>query len=60
MKYLWIEEYSCGCSSEANLKRDLLGFCAIHGNDRRGIYKLPIGKAKKIMEEALRGEEEKG
>ena len=55
MKILWIEEYRCGCSSEANLKRDLLGYCEIHGESRRNIYKIPIGEAAKILNQALRG-----
>jgi hypothetical protein len=44
MKILWIEEYEqCGCSSEAHRKKDLLGYCALHGGSRRNIYKIPVG-----------------
>jgi len=52
MKVLWIETYSlCGCSSEANRKRDLLGYCSIHGSARAHVYKVPIGEAAEKMKE---------
>jgi len=36
----WFEDYRCGCVSDlCDCKSDLLGFCAIHGADRRGVYK---------------------
>jgi hypothetical protein len=36
----WWEEYSCGCvSKKVSSKKDLLGYCPIHGNDRRALYK---------------------
>lgn len=36
----WFEEYACGCVSETvDRKRDLLGYCAIHGADQRHIYR---------------------
>lgn len=35
----WWEEYHCGCVSETTRrKKDLLGYCKIHGNDRRQIF----------------------
>ena len=35
----WIEDYKkCGCSSGAKRKKDLLGYCKIHGNDRNCLY----------------------
>lgn len=35
----WFEEYSCGCVSDiVKRKKDLIGYCGIHGNDRRRIY----------------------
>jgi hypothetical protein len=40
MKYIWIEEYRCGCSSSSDTKRELLGYCKIHGESRRKIYKV--------------------
>lgn len=42
MPTLWIEEYQCGCSSQADRKKDLLGYCDVHGADAVGSYKLPI------------------
>ncbi len=40
---LWIEEYhGCGCSADAPRKKDLLGYCNIHGGDRRNApYRIP-------------------
>lgn len=35
----WFEEYKCGCLSETTrFKKDLLGYCSQHGEDRRNIY----------------------
>jgi hypothetical protein len=35
----YFEEYECGCVSNLRpSKRDLLGYCAIHGKDRRYIH----------------------
>lgn len=35
----WIEEYvGCGCIGGAEFKKDLRGYCADHGNDRRRVY----------------------
>lgn len=40
-RYLWIEQYQpCGCSSDAPRKKDLLGYCAQHGSERKIIYKI--------------------
>lgn len=37
----WLEEYnSCGCSNVQRLKRELPGYCPIHGNSRKNIYHL--------------------
>ena len=45
-RYIYLEEYEkCGCSFASKLKRDLPGYCSIHGTDRRRCTKLPeIGK----------------
>ncbi len=40
-KMIWIEGYNCGCSSDAPLKRELLGYCKHHGNERRELYHVP-------------------
>ena len=44
----WWEEYACGCVSETvKRKRDLLGYCGIHGADRRHVHpelKKPVAK----------------
>jgi hypothetical protein len=38
-KQRWFEDYSCGCVSESvERKRDLLGYCAVHGNERRYVW----------------------
>ena len=35
----WFEEYRCGCVSEtAMTRKDLLGYCGKHGDDRRQIF----------------------
>lgn len=41
----WWEEYGCGCVSDTvRRKKDLLGYCKYHGNDRRRIHReLPPG-----------------
>jgi len=40
---LWFEEYRCGCVSEyVKYKKDLLGYCATHGENRRGAYRVPV------------------
>ena len=36
----WLEEYSCGCTYVAKLKKELIGYCGLHGNNRIHIYKL--------------------
>ena len=35
----WIEGYRCGCSAGAKRKKDLLGYCATHGDDRNELYR---------------------
>lgn len=36
----WWEEYRCGCVSETErYKKDLLGYCSKHGENRRYAYK---------------------
>ena len=43
--YLWIEQYrGCGCSVGPVPKRDLLGYCATHGNNRLVAYPVPCNK----------------
>jgi hypothetical protein len=35
----WWEEYKCGCTSDTvKRKKDLLGYCKFHGEDRRHIH----------------------
>lgn len=36
----WMEEYKCGCSNVTALKNEALGYCPIHGEDKRHIYRL--------------------
>lgn len=41
-KWIWFEEYECGCVSDyVDRKCDLVGYCGVHGNDRRHAYKVP-------------------
>lgn len=36
---MWFEEYKCGCLSDyVKNKRDLLGYCPVHGEDRRNVH----------------------
>lgn len=37
----WLEEYGCGCTLVTKYKKELIGYCGIHGQDRINIYKLP-------------------
>jgi hypothetical protein len=35
----WFEEYHCGCVSDTErFKKDLLGYCGKHGDNRRRAY----------------------
>ncbi len=45
-KGTWLEEYKCGCTNVTATKREALGYCPDHGEDRRRITKLlnPIEK----------------
>lgn len=46
----YFEEYGCGCVSEVvRYKRDLLGYCGKHGNNRRHVHRIhPNLDAKKL------------
>lgn len=35
---MWIEHYNCGCTGQAKTKRDLPGYCAVHGGDWKDRY----------------------
>ena len=48
MKFQWIAEYSCGCSEVQNRKKDLVGYCSVHGNDLKHIQKLLLYDEKKV------------
>ncbi len=39
-KLRWMEEYRCGCSVEVDTKRDLVGYCGTHGDDRVNLYRI--------------------
>jgi hypothetical protein len=41
LKGRWLAEYRCGCTSVEKLKRDLLDYCALHGDSLRHIHRLP-------------------
>jgi len=36
-KWLWLEEFKCGCTNVIKTKREALGYCPVHGQDRRRI-----------------------
>ncbi len=36
----WLEEYGCGCTYVARFKKELIGYCGMHGPDRRMVIKL--------------------
>lgn len=38
---LYIEGYRCGCSMGPLPRRELLGYCGKHGENRRELYKIP-------------------
>lgn len=41
----YIAEYKCGCTDEKRVKKELLDYCAKHGDDRRRIYRVPTAGA---------------
>jgi len=53
MKIQWIEEYNCGCSQVENRKKDLLGYCGIHGDERKRLHKLHFPQGEKPLEKGL-------
>lgn len=41
--WAWMEEYEkCGCTFLMTKKRELLGYCREHGNNRRRVWKVPF------------------
>lgn len=41
----WWEEYTCGCvSGTVRFKKDLLGYCAQHGNSTRHAHPESMSK----------------
>ena len=44
MKIQWIEEYNYGCSQVEDRKKDLLGYCGIHGYERKKVTKVIVEK----------------
>ena len=59
-KRRWFEEYRCGCVSEiVDRKKDLLGYCGLHGEDRRHIHPVfPAVERKKCRAAPAEGETE--
>lgn len=40
-KETYIAEYkSCGCTAESDCRRELLSYCALHGNNRIRVHKV--------------------
>jgi len=50
-KQVWIEHYRCGCSSVAKTRRELLGYCATHGEEWIDRYS-PSGRVYRKADEA--------
>ena len=47
----WFEAYSCGCvSAYERRKKDLLGYCGKHGDERNGIWRVKVS-AEEIRKE---------
>jgi hypothetical protein len=40
MNKAYIEEYDCGCSSVERYRKNLLGYCKVHGQDARHVHVL--------------------
>ena len=40
-KFVWLEEFKCGCSNIVKVRKDAIGYCPIHGEDRRRITHVP-------------------
>lgn len=50
LKWRWLEEYRvCSCSFLARIKKDLPGYCALHGTDRRRApIRIPADDTEKL------------
>lgn len=47
----WWEEYRCGCvSPSVRTKRELVGYCPRHGDDRRHVHRDRPPKLKRATE----------
>lgn len=42
MKIQWLAEYRCGCTEVQDRKRDLVGYCGVHGDSARRVMKIPV------------------
>lgn len=42
MKYHWFICYKCGCSDDAECKKDLVEYCGKHGDNKQTTYKVPV------------------
>ena len=41
-RILWLAHYRCGCTEENRRKKDLVGYCGIHGEGlREPLMQLP-------------------
>ena len=43
-EWIWLEEYDCGCSFTARTRRELLGYCEVHGSSRSRVHRIPKPK----------------
>ena len=41
-RYWWWEEYHCGCVKEYSFKRECVGYCPVHGENRINLYKVAL------------------
>ncbi len=42
MKIQWLAEYRCGCTEVQDRKKDLVGYCGVHGDGARRVMKIPV------------------
>lgn len=60
MTVAWLETYhGCSCQQAALKKRELVGYCGVHGGDREECLKLPFNtKAEAVAFVNANGEDE--
>ncbi len=56
---LWIVDYRCGCSKGPSLRRQLLNYCAVHGESARCFYPMSTDAAIEERDKPTETEEKK-